>query len=159
MWIINVNGQKAGREPLCCFRSAPLPARRRRRAGLIFCEMTLSCMRSNEMYDSLSPSQPQQESLPVKPQVDRLWRNGWHRSPGENPYISFDLKQELGHFAKMSMYDYCFRPSNTISPNNGRNLELCVHYTCGQETAQPATSRLPGKTRDRFYPNKAIYGK
>jgi len=49
--------------------------------------------------------------------------------------------------------------SDTISPKNGRNLELCVHYTCGQEKAQPTTGHLAAETRDRTYPDKSIHGK
>ena len=48
---------------------------------------------------------------------------------------------------------------DTISPKNGRNLELYVHYTCGQETVQSAASDLPAETRDRSYADSYIHSR
>ena len=52
-----------------------------------------------------------------------------------------------------------FGVSDTISAKYGRNFDLCVHYTCGRETAPPQASDLPGKTRTRSYPDFVISSK
>jgi len=64
-----------------------------------------------------------------------------------------------GYFKKAACIVAVSWLSNTISLKNGRNLDLCVDYTCGQETAKPATGDLPAKTLDRSYPDKVIHGK
>ena len=49
--------------------------------------------------------------------------------------------------------------SDTISQKTDKNLGLCVDYTCGRKTTQPATGHLPAKTLDCSYPYKAMHGK
>jgi len=48
---------------------------------------------------------------------------------------------------------------NTILLKIGKNCDMCVDYTCGQETAQLATAVLPAETLSRSYPETSIQSK
>jgi len=117
--------------PPRAFAGGAVTPRRCRRADAapppryaVFSETASSCLRSNEMYGFSAMSKPERNGLYAKQLVDSLWLCREWSSGSKNPYISFDLKQQMGYFGNMSMYSCSYVAFRQVLAENWQESRL-----------------------------------